>query len=273
MSQSVLMEAFRCSNLIRAVALASMAGTGCGGDVDASTADVADQAGANQSESDDASSGIEPAPAAHAAAAPGEIIANPGVPEPQAEPSSPLPTEVQVTNTAVRVNAGDGALGTPLFTARSPLGTTLDVVETSVRICVRGELAAVPNGDYANYWGGEVGLVLGASPPAQVAPPGEGLDTAGFTFRLTGELPLQLRVRVGAAGEVPLTSQYCRDVATSSAVSVQVTLNSLTFECWGYDGAAYPAGARATLLSWQIPANPETATSFDFCIEDITALP
>jgi hypothetical protein len=112
-----------------------------------------------------------------------------------------------------------------------------------------------------------------ASSPEDVAAPGDGLETHGFAFRLSGELPPQLRLRVGAAGEVPLTSEYCQNVPMSAGTHVEVALQSLTFECWGLAGAPYPGNARATLVSWQIPANEGVASQFDFCIEDIRALP
>jgi hypothetical protein len=168
------------------------------------------------------------------------------------------------------VSGGD--IDAALFLAQSPLGTALELVEASERICVGGEIAPVPDGDYANYWGGEVGLVLASSPPTDVAPPGDGLDTPGFGFRLEGTLPPQLRLRAGATGEVPVYSQYCQEVAQSVGANIEMALGSLTFECWSNGGAPYPGASSATLVSWQIPANAEFGAHFDFCIEDIHAL-
>jgi hypothetical protein len=261
----------RWRGLLRLVALASLAALGCGGSgARAPLDDAADQAGSDTGENA-AGPGIEPAPATPAAPTAEGIGAGPDELAP-GTPTSPLPTEVQLTSDSVQVGDGEGLLAKPLFIARSPLGTRLELLEASDRICVRGALTAVPDGDYTNYWGGEVGLILGASPASDVAPPDDGLRARGFSFRLVGEAPLQLRLRVAAAGEVPLTSQYCQDVPTNGGASIEVELQSLTFECWGSAGAAYPAQASATLVSWQIPAAPEQASSFDFCIEEIRAI-
>jgi hypothetical protein len=261
-------------DLVQAFALAMVLATGCGGS-SAAEESLADSADDSTSSAENVgrvtSPGVEPtapnpAPSLPIGSAPADL-------PPAAAAASPQPTEVLVTSDTVQLGTGEGLLASPLFIARSPLGTTLELVEASARICVRGGLAAVPDEDYPNYWGGEVGLVLGTTPPTDVAPPDEGLNARGFAFSLSGALPPQLRLRVGAAGEVPLTSQYCQNVPTDIESSFEIGLQSLTVECWGYDGAPYPASASATLVSWQIPANPETSSQFDFCIEDIRALP
>lgn len=202
----------------------------------------------------------------------GAITAPPG-PSPDVALLPPQETIVQLTSETVQVRAAGDAISHPVFLARSPLGSQLELVEASERVCVRGELAVVPNGDYANYWGGEVGLVLGSSPATDVALPDEGLATHGFSFRLAGELPPQLRLRVAATGEVPLTSQYCQAIPTNTDADIEMELRALTFECWVPDGAPFPGDASATLVSWQLPANEVAASAFDFCIEDIRALP
>lgn len=221
--------------------------------------------------------GNEPAPGIEppgpSPAQPRGAIGAPAEPAADGVPLPPQETIVQLTSETARVGAGDEVTTHPLFVARSPLGTQLELVEASERICVRGELALVPNADYANFWGGEVGLILGSSPATDVAPPGEGLATPGFSFRLAGELPPQLRLRVAASGEAPLTSQYCQTVPANTDASIEMALQSLSFECWLPDGAQFPADASATLVSWQIPANEGAASAFDFCIEDIRALP
>lgn len=136
---------------------------------------------------------------------------------------------------------------------------------------MRGQQAPVPNGDYPNYWGAEVGFVL-VSSLTEATPPAEAINTRGFAFTLQGALPALIRFRVGSAGEVPLYSQYCQHVDMNTGVRIEVPLDSLTYECWNGDGEAFPANAGATLMAWQIPANESTSGSFDFCIEDIQTL-
>jgi hypothetical protein len=274
MAQHGMDDAVRRVGVGKVLALASALAIGCGGNASPErvAADGADEGSRRQQASGSESaapgevSAADPAPPLPA----GVIIDGPApgaarAPAPESDP-------VQLTTETVRLGVNGGEIDATLFLARSPLGTTLELLESGERVCVRGGLAPVPDGDYPNYWGGEVGLLLASSPPTDVAAPGAGVDTAGFGFRLEGAVPPQLRLRVGAAGEVPLYSQYCQHVVESVGSNIEIALESLTFECWSSGGAPYPGASSATLVSWQIPAGPEIGASFDFCIEDIHAL-
>jgi hypothetical protein len=46
------------------------------------------------------------------------------------------------------------------FLSRSALGTSITVGADAGKICVQGSLASVPNGDYGEYWGVELGFNL-----------------------------------------------------------------------------------------------------------------
>jgi hypothetical protein len=173
---------------------------------------------------------------------------------------------------AIRVGSGEGGVEALLYVETSPLGTTLELAPASGGICVRGQLAPVPNGDYPNYWGAEVGLSLTSS-LAEEALPGEALDTRGFAFRLEGALPPVLRFRVGAVGEVPRFSQFCQHVALVTGVRIEIPLDALIRECWNTTGEPFPEGSGATLMGWQVPADGVSEGPFDFCIEDIQTLP
>ncbi len=184
------------------------------------------------------------------------------------DPQEPTP---RFSGEAIRVGSAEGGVEGLLYVETSPLGTTLELVPASGRICVRGQLAPVPNGDYPNYWGGEVGLLLAPS-LAEEARPGEALDTRGFAFRLEGALPPVLRFRVGAVGEVPRFSQFCQHVALDTGVRIEIRLEALIRECWNTIGDPFPEGSGATMMSWQVPANEASVGRFDFCIEDIQTL-
>lgn len=277
MAQNWMEDVVRLEGLARLLALAGAVAIGCGGnaspEVAADGADegsVRQQASGSESAAPGAVSGADPAPAAPLQDVP--ILDGPLPAPAQAPASAPESNPVQLTTETVRLGVDGADVDATLFLAQSPLGTTLELVEASDRICVRGELAPVPDGDYANYWGGEVGLLLASSPPTDVAPPGDGLDTPGFAFQLQGALPPQLRFRAGAAGEVAVYSQYCQQVVGGLGSNIEIALQSLTFECWSSGGAPYPGASSATLISWQIPAGPELGAAFDFCIEDIHAL-
>lgn len=278
MAQHGMAHAERRAGRRSALALAGALAIGCGGNADAEPAAEADHGGAPPQQR--ASSEASEAEAAGALTLPG-IGVDPAPPNdasplplPDMAPArAPQPTSVQLTSDTVLVPASGGDIEATLFLARSPQGTLLELVEASERICVRGSLAPVPGNDFPNYWGGEVGLILSSSSPTDVASSGEGLSAPGFAFRLEGALPPLLRFRAGAAGEVPLTSQYCQEVVPDVGSSIEISLAALTYECWLYGGAPYPSAAGATLVSWQMPASVELGSVFDFCIEDIRALP
>lgn len=179
--------------------------------------------------------------------------------------------QVRSPGLPLRIESSEGSGVPSVYVERSSLGTTLELVEANQRICVRGQLAPVPNGDYPNYWGGEVGLALVSNPREQVDL-NEGMSTRGFAFRLEGVLPPLIRFRAGASGEVPLLSQYCVHVPLKTGTRIEVTLDELTVECWNGAGTSFPDAARAALVSWQIPANETTVETFDFCIDGIESL-
>jgi hypothetical protein len=195
-----------------------------------------------------------------------EPISTPNLP-----PPAPEDVSVQLTGELFPIGSSQGLVSGALYLVNSPLGTSIELTEATGRLCVRGELDVVPGGDYASYWGSEVGLVLVSNAAAE-APAAEALDTPGFAFRLEGALPLQLRFRVGAAGEVPLVSQYCQEVPRATGTSIEVPLEALTHECWLFGGKPFPSASGATLISWQMPANEMAADGFDFCIEDLRTL-
>jgi hypothetical protein len=274
LAQQAMLDAVRLEGIGKVLALAGALAIGCGGNaspepvVTDSAGSTRQETGGSESAAPGGVSGADPAPAAPLP------VGVPANTPPASDDAAPDPgsNPVQLTTETVRLGVSGGDVDATLFLAQSPLGTTLELVEASEGICVRGDLAPVPNGDFANYWGGEVGLLLASSAPTDVAPPGDGLDALGFGFRLEGTLPPQLRLRVGAAGEVPVYSQYCQDVVQSVGANIEMALDSLAFECWIYGGALYPGASSATLVSWQIPALPEVGGAFDFCIEDIHAL-
>lgn len=280
MAQHGMAHTVSRGGIVATLTLAGALANGCGGNADAEPAadDVDERGGATpQPTSGDDVSAEQPAGAVTLpgpGADPAPSSGDPELPLRDMPPApAPQPTPVQLTSDVVRVPTSGGDIEATLFLAHSPKGTVLELVEVSERVCVRGSLAPVPGNDYPNYWGGEVGLISSSSSPTDVAPGSAGLAALGFAFRLEGELPRQLRFRAGAAGEVPLTSQYCQDVAPDVGSSIEISLDALTSECWLEGGAPYPSPASATLVSWQIPASVELASTFDFCIEDIRALP
>jgi hypothetical protein len=241
--------------LLIVLALGGLIASGCGGRSTSEPDSI-------PAEPDDGSS-LEDAITAQDSTPP--IITSP----PERTPEAPT----RLTGQTIRVAGGDGSgIQGSFYMEKSPLGTTLSVVEASGRICVRGQQVPVPEGDYPNYWGAEVGLALVSSLTSQGLA-AEALSVAGFAFRFEGALPPVVRFRVGAAGEVPLYSQYCQHVPLDTGARIEVKLEELIYECWNAEGRPFPDAAGATLLAWQIPANETTSGAFDFCIEAIETLP
>jgi hypothetical protein len=177
---------------------------------------------------------------------------------------------VVLTGGSLPLTSLEGVVGS-VFTVNSPRGTTMQLVESSERLCVRGELSPVINGDYPNYWGAEVGLVWATN--ADGTPLAEGaIDVAGFAFHLSGSMPELLRFRAGAADEDPYFSQYCANVFPAATDDAEIELEELQYECWNGFGAGFPSDSGVMLISWQIPADPLTQAPFDFCIEQIRPL-
>ncbi len=245
-----------CSRrLLSVLALAGWVSTGCGG---RSTSEPEPVSG----EPDDGSSLFD-------------AISAPDSKHPRdiAPPVRPPANSERAGGETIRVVGSDGSdVVGAFYMEKSPLGTTLSIVEASDRICVRGQQVPVPQGDYPNYWGAEVGLALVSSLTSE-ASAAEALSVAGFAFRFEGALPAIVRFRVGAAGEVPLYSQYCQHVPLRTGARIEITLEELIYECWNQGGRPFPDASGATLLAWQIPANEATSGTFDFCIDAIEALP
>lgn len=264
MAHRSLIHRPRVAGLLLALAPTGTVLGGCGGHAATEPSDDSSSAMGNE-----ALAGAEPA----AGILPPAPIDDGSAPSQHVPPSEPAHDELpsELIGQAIRVSPSEPGSEASLFVEVSPLGTSLEVREARERICVQGEVGVVPNGDYANYWGGEVGLALVAD-PTTAASDTEALHARGFAFALTGVLPPELRLRVGASGEVPLYSQYCEHVPLRTGEPIRLDLRELTYECWNADGQPFPAAAGATLVSWQIPANEWSSGSFDFCIADILAL-
>ena len=264
---------------VAGVLFVAVGATACGGDADGAAPSVDDASGAELATNAGATTPAATAPGIEEPGARDSAASDDGAsPEPAPSAIDPDALPVRLTGHEIRVDALDSDVDAkvfvaPVFVAQSALGTTLELVEATERVCVRGQLAPVPGDDFANYWGAEVGLML-APNPLEETPSDEALSTPGFRFTLTGTLPPMLRFRVGAAGEVPVYSQYCEHVALEAGTPIAIGLDALRDECWLEGGGPFPASTGATLISWQIPASPEiAATPFDFCIEGIAPLP
>lgn len=244
-------------------ALAGSLATGCGG---RAPSDADGEAASDQRSSpvDEHASG--------GSISPNLPAAGPDLAAPESQgPPKPAQDSTRLSGDTLWVGSKQSGVQSNVFLEKSPLGTTAELVQANGGICVRGQLSPVPDGDYPNYWGAEVGLALVANPRKET-PDAAALHVQGFAFSLSGVLPPLLRFRVGAGGEVPLFSQYCEHAPLETGVRIEVPLDALTYECWNAGGAPFPVAAGATLISWQVPANEVSEGGFDFCIREIETL-
>ena len=193
---------------------------------------------------------------------------------------------------------------------KSPMGTTVESTIKDGALCMKGTTVVVPNMDYTNYWGAEIDLDLklvdsngngstpttvadagadaggdagGGTPPARAA---IGLNTttaniAGFSFRVTGQVPTAFRFKGLPYGANPSAVTYCNQVAATDGATLNITFSQITYECWNPGGAALlsmpyppdnPDGKLLRTISWQVPADINIPFPFDFCVSDIKAI-
>jgi hypothetical protein len=192
---------------------------------------------------------------------------------------------------------------------KSPMGTTVTSTIKDGALCMEGTTVVVPNMDYTNYWGAEIDLDLklvdsngnGSNTPATVAdagadaggdagssgpppartPIGWNASTAnvvGFSFKLTGQVPVAFRFKGLPYGADPAATTYCYQVAATDGTTVNINFSQITFECWNPNGAAVlsmpyppdnPDGKLLRTISWQVPADINIPFPFNFCVSEI----
>ena len=147
-------------------------------------------------------------------------------------------------------------------------GSEIWVTGMTDHICVAGESVQVEDENFQDYWGTVVVVQLnnttGSAAPYDSATPG----VDGFSFNLTGlEIPPEVRARFKIEGQA---AEYCKQICATGEQSV--SFDDTHLECWADAPGAGPDPSEVTLLEFYIPPNEAGDVSFDFCIEDITAI-
>jgi len=191
------------------------------------------------------------------------------------------------------------------FLARSALGNTVTVGNTPGEICISGNLEEVPNGNYGQYWGVEVGFNLNqvspggvtpdpadagadaAAPVADAAAPGDAAvvpapDRAepwqtgrviGFSYVIEGSTINLIRFKALPAGydRSLEASVYCKTVNATSGTAENSLFTEMTQYCWSPGNPLLPVSGGLDNISWQLPADvaPAGARPFDFCLKDL----
>jgi hypothetical protein len=179
------------------------------------------------------------------------------------------------------------------FLARSPLGNTITVGDDVGEICIQGNLEEVPNGDYSQYWGVEVGFNLnqtalddgaggaGGADGAAGAGGSDGTDVAepwlpgsviGFSFVIEGPTIDLIRFKSLPSGYDPAleASVFCRTVVATSGQVNDALFTQMIQYCWNATGTPLPTAAGLANISWQLPADVAVgARPFDWCLKEL----
>jgi hypothetical protein len=186
------------------------------------------------------------------------------------------------------------------FLARSALGNTIAIGDEEGQVCITGNLEEVPNGDYANYWGVEVGFNLNQTSPDDGAAGAAGADGAagaagvdgaggnggdvaepwmpgsvvGFSFVIEGPTIDLIRFKALPSGYDPAleSSVFCKTVMATSGEPNDVPFAQMIQYCWNATGTPLPLAAGLANISWQLPADVGVTRPFDWCVKDLRPL-
>jgi hypothetical protein len=148
-------------------------------------------------------------------------------------------------------------------------GSEITISDADGRICVEGFAAEILDEDFETYWGSVVSIHLnhpgGGGSPAAYNASTYGID--GFEFTLTGsDIPAELRPRVTVAN----STEYCKQVCASGDQSL--LFSEAHPECWSDEFSSTPGLTQLMTLEFHVPSVRGDDVTFDFCIEDITAI-
>lgn len=189
------------------------------------------------------------------------------------------------------------------FLARSALGNTIEIGNEDGQVCVTGNLEEVPNSDYSQYWGVEVGFNLNQTSPDDGAGGAGGADGAageagadgtagaggsggdvaepwlpgsvvGFSFVIEGPTIDLIRFKALPSGYDPAleSSVFCKTVMATSGEPNDVPFAEMIQYCWNATGTPLPLSAGLANISWQLPADVGVTRPFDWCLKDLRPL-
>ncbi len=189
------------------------------------------------------------------------------------------------------------------FLARSALGNTITIGDAEGEVCVTGNLEEVPNADYSEYWGVEIGFNLNQTSPDDGAAGAAGADGAagaggadgaggeggsggdiaepwmpgsvvGFSFVIEGPTIDLIRFKALPSGYDPAleSSVFCKTVMATSGEANDVPFAQMIQYCWNATGTLLPLAAGLANISWQLPADVGVTRPFDCCVKELRPL-
>jgi hypothetical protein len=177
---------------------------------------------------------------------------------------------LEIVGGTIALDSNPHGIEASLFTAVSPLSSSIQVTNDTGSVCVQGTLDAVVNGDFANQWGALFGFTFTADGSVAVPWDLDGGNVVGFSFTVSGPLlpPLRFGALPGSAD--PSVDNFCTPLPFSEG-TFEVPFSSITRDCWEPGGQPLPTPDLQTLL-WTLPANVELTRPYDFCISDVRPL-
>ena len=204
----------------------------------------------------------------------------------------------------VKDEAGTTGINGAAVTTVAPMGTTLTPAFRDGALCINGNMVAVPNSDYSNYWGGLVSVDLnrvanpdaptgdagasdagagdaGAAPLGMVPNPWDPTTgkVIGFSFKIDGPgVPPSpsLRFQATPTDSNPSNDHFCYTIPAVPAAggTVEVKFTQVVRNCYdavpGPSVFQDPAGfTKLQNINWQVSSSDMIPITFDFCVSEL----
>jgi hypothetical protein len=204
----------------------------------------------------------------------------------------------------VKDEAGTSGINGGALTVAAPMGTTINSAFRDGALCINGNMVAVPNSDYSNYWGGLVSVDLNrvANPDATGGGADAGSDAGagdagqvlglvpqpwnpatgkvvGFSFKLDGPMippNPSLRFQATPTNSNPSNDHFCYTVPAvpTGGGTVEVKFTQIVRNCYdATPGASVfqdPAGfTELQNINWQVSSSDQIPITFDFCVSEL----
>jgi hypothetical protein len=140
------------------------------------------------------------------------------------------------------------------------------------KVCLKGTVLGVKNGDFNRYWGGGLQLVLHTAEPGAAGLPydAEAAGLAGLMFVIEGaKVPSTIRLKFKMIGT---NDSYCLNVPAKSGNELTLNVKDTQHNCWVSGGE--PADGK-TLENFEIHFVPESSSDIplDFCVTAMQVVP
>jgi len=178
---------------------------------------------------------------------------------------------LQIVDGSIALDSNPYGIEASLFTAVSPLSSSIEVTNDTGAVCVRGTLDAVVNDDFANQWGALFAFAFTREGSLAVPWDKDGGNVVGFSFTVSGPMvpPLRFGALPGAAD--PNIDNFCNVLPPFAGGTFDVPFSTITRDCWAPGGEVLSGPDLQTII-WTLPADPGLTHPYDFCVSDVRPL-